>query len=95
MTSTIEQLRAAIDDGQTADKVAVLDPAAAPLGADEECAGTPIGANEITSARARERALALPVIEARTRDRRRGQMMMWVAVVLVMLFTGLLVFVAR
>ena len=37
-----EQLRAAIDRGDTRDKVAGSDPAAAPLGTDEEAAGTPI-----------------------------------------------------
>ncbi|MFC5068023.1 hypothetical protein ACFPFW_08330 [Flaviflagellibacter deserti] len=36
-----EQLRGAIDAGQTAGKVAFPDPAAVPLGADDEAAGTP------------------------------------------------------
>jgi hypothetical protein len=34
----VEQLRGQIDSGRTADKVAVLDPAAAPLGSDDEAA---------------------------------------------------------
>jgi hypothetical protein len=34
----VEQLRAAIDSGRTEDKVAVMDPAAAPLGSDAEAA---------------------------------------------------------
>jgi hypothetical protein len=34
-------LRAAIDEGRTGDKVAHPDPAAAPLGTDDEAAGTP------------------------------------------------------
>ncbi len=38
----VDQLRAAIDGGQTRDKVAFPDPAAAPLGTDEEAAGTPL-----------------------------------------------------
>lgn len=38
---TIEQLRAAIDRGEQGDKVALSDPAAAPLGADDEAAGHP------------------------------------------------------
>ena len=37
-----EQLRAAIDRGDTRDKVVGSDPATAPLGTDEEAAGTPI-----------------------------------------------------
>ena len=35
------QLKAAIDAGRTGDKAAASDPAAAPLGTDEEAAGTP------------------------------------------------------
>jgi hypothetical protein len=36
-----DKLRAEIDAGRTGDKVAFPDPAAAPLGTDEEAAGTP------------------------------------------------------
>jgi hypothetical protein len=39
-----DQLRSAIDSGGTGDKVAFPDPAAAPLGTDEEAAGTPVSA---------------------------------------------------
>ena len=38
---TVEQLRADIDSGRTRDKVSAPDPAMAPLGTDEEAAGTP------------------------------------------------------
>jgi hypothetical protein len=38
---TSDRLRADIDRGRTGDKVAVADPALAPLGTDEEAAGTP------------------------------------------------------
>ncbi len=41
MTS-VDMLRSQIDAGRTSDKVAGFDPAAAPLGTDEEAAGTPI-----------------------------------------------------
>ncbi len=37
----VEMLRAAIDRGETGDKVPYPDPAAAPLGTDDEAAGTP------------------------------------------------------
>ena len=37
---TLEQLRADIDSGRTRDKVSAPDPAMAPLGTDEEAAGT-------------------------------------------------------
>lgn len=39
---TADQLRDAIDRGATGDKVDAFDPAAAPLGTDEEAAGTPV-----------------------------------------------------
>jgi hypothetical protein len=38
---TLEQLRADIDSGRTGDKVSAPDPAMAPLGTDDEAAGTP------------------------------------------------------
>ena len=38
---TVAQLRDAIDRGRTGSKVPYEDPAAAPLGTDEEAAGTP------------------------------------------------------
>ena len=40
-TKTTAQLRNAIDKGRTGDKIAWPDPAAVPLGVDEEAAGTP------------------------------------------------------
>jgi len=53
--STPSQLRADIDSGKTGDKVAWPDPAAAPLGTDEEAAGTPISPEAVATARAQER----------------------------------------
>ena len=50
-----EQLRHAIDQGLTGDKVRHLDPAAAPLGTDEEAAGTPIRPSEVEAAWQAER----------------------------------------
>jgi hypothetical protein len=43
---TTSQVRHAIDSGETGDKVAVSDPAAAPLGSDDEAAGRPPSAVE-------------------------------------------------
>jgi hypothetical protein len=51
---TIEQLRDAIDSGRTGEKVPFHDPAAAPLGADEEAAGTPLPRDAVTATLARE-----------------------------------------
>lgn len=47
----VEQLRDDIDSGRTGDKVPAADPAAAPLGADDEAAGTrtPAEAGERTT----------------------------------------------
>ncbi len=53
---TVEQLRSDIDSGRTGDKVPASDPAAAPLGADEEAAGTPASADAVALARAREKS---------------------------------------
>lgn len=43
---TTDQIRHAIDSGRGGDKVAFPDPAAAPLGTDDEAAGTPPSAAE-------------------------------------------------
>ena len=47
----MEQLRSDIDRGRTGDKVEASDPAAAPLGTDEEAAGTPLPASVIDATR--------------------------------------------
>lgn len=48
---TVSQLRDDIDSGRTGDKVAADDPAAAPLGTDEEAAGTPPAPDAVAAAR--------------------------------------------
>jgi hypothetical protein len=50
LRSTIAQLRDDIDAGRTGDKVDWPDPAAAPLGTDEEAAGTPPEASAVETA---------------------------------------------
>jgi hypothetical protein len=47
---TVEQLRAAIDSGRAGSKTNALDPAAVPLGADEEAGGAPVDSREIETA---------------------------------------------
>lgn len=54
--ATTDQLRDAIDDGLAGDKVPAYDPAAAPLGTDEEAAGTPLQGADVTEALQREKA---------------------------------------
>ena len=53
---TVSKLRDDIDRGRTGDKVAWPDPAAAPLGTDEEAAGTPIPPEAVAQAHAYELA---------------------------------------
>jgi hypothetical protein len=52
--STADRLRADIDMGRTGDKIPNSDPAAAPLGTDEEAAGTPLSPTAIAMARRAE-----------------------------------------
>ena len=57
----IDQFRAQIDKGETYDKVAVSDPAPAPLGTDEETAGTPILSAALHEAHRQETSRAVNV----------------------------------
>jgi hypothetical protein len=54
----VDQLRDDIDRGRTGDKVEGSDPAAVPLGTDEEAAGTPLSQAAVAQARAEELASA-------------------------------------
>ncbi len=66
-TSTSDQLRSDIDHGRTRDKVNFPDPAAAPLGTDEEAAGTPVSGKDVSAARRAERGVPTPAAEPRAR----------------------------
>ena len=48
--ATVAQLRAEIDRGRTGGKIAAIDHAAAPLGTDEEAAGTPVPPHVVAEA---------------------------------------------
>jgi hypothetical protein len=56
--ATVAQLQDDIDSGLTGDKVAAVDHAAAPLGTDEEAAGTPVSGEIAFQARQYERSKA-------------------------------------
>jgi len=56
--ATFEQLRADIDSGRTGDKVGGFDPAAGPLGADEEAGGFSLDPEVVALMRAVEIAKA-------------------------------------
>jgi hypothetical protein len=51
---TTEQLRIAIDQGHSGSKVDATDPAAAPLGTDDEAGGTPNSTAQVRAAAAHE-----------------------------------------
>jgi hypothetical protein len=53
-TTNASQLQDDIDSGRTGDKVAGFDPSAAPLGTDDEAAGTPPSAEAVAVARRQE-----------------------------------------
>lgn len=63
MRDTPSQLRRDIDSGLTGDKVPWPDPAAVPLGSDEEAAGTPVEASAVRLARAQEARGPIPPSE--------------------------------
>lgn len=54
--SNVERLRHAIDTGKTRDKTSIPDPAAAPLGTDEEAGGTPSTPEQVAAAAQHEMA---------------------------------------
>jgi hypothetical protein len=58
--STVEQLRNDIDHGRTCDKVDAPDPSVAPLGSDEEAAGTPPDPIAVEAARTLEVSRSCP-----------------------------------
>jgi hypothetical protein len=58
--ATSSQLRDDIDSGRTRDKVAHSDPAAAPLGTDDEAAGTPPTGEQVSTARRHEAGRDVP-----------------------------------
>jgi hypothetical protein len=68
---TADRLRHDIDQGRGGDKVAFSDPAAAPLGTDDEAAGTPPSPEEVELASRTElggSVLEAPVTDERARD---------------------------
>ena len=94
MVGSVERLKDAIDRGSTADKVAVFDPAAAPLGADEEAAGTPVNGERVEMAFKTETQAAAP-IQQHTRDVHRKELLVtWIAVSLGALLVSAAVVVA-
>jgi hypothetical protein len=76
--STTDRLRSDIDSGRTGDKVPANDPAAAPLGTDDEAAGTPPSRGAVDLARQHEVTRAP---QAKQEDQRFGSVMVFGAIV--------------
>jgi hypothetical protein len=86
---TTDSLRREIDSGRTGDKVAASDPAAVPLGADYEAAGSPPRSDEIAHARLNETA------RPHEKRERRGLGHAWILVAFsVLLATAIVVWAA-
>ena len=83
--ATTEQLRQDIDQGRTGDKVRAPDPAAAPLGTDEEAAGTPIDPRVIARTREAEARMARPTDSQRSAEGSVTDVLWWFAMVAVAL----------
>jgi hypothetical protein len=81
--ASTEQLRHDIDQGRTGDKVRFPDPAAAPLGTDEEAAGTPIDPQVVAQTRDAEARLARPTDAQRSAEGRVSDVVWWVVMVAV------------
>ena len=64
--ATVAQLKADINAGRTGDKCEGFDPAAAPLGTDEEAAGTSIADTTARQVRAAETAAGLAHLKKST-----------------------------
>ena len=87
--ATTEQIRHNIDQGRSGDKVRGSDPAVAPLGTDEEAAGTPIDPAVLKEVRDREARFAKPTDDQRSSDGDFSGVLAWVVIV-VAFFTVLI-----
>jgi len=81
--ATTEQLRHDIDQGRTGDKVRFPDPAVAPLGTDEEAAGTPIDPQVIAQTREAEERMERPTDAQRSAEGAPTDVLWWFAMVAV------------
>ena len=88
--ATAERLRAEIDAGRTHDKISVSDPAAAPLGTDEEAGGIRIDPMLVGKARDLE---TRPPVECAGgyQDARPGNAawVLWIALVAALILAGI------
>jgi|SRR5215210_3552645 len=78
----VDQLRADIDSGRSGDKIAWPDPATAPLGTDDEAAGTPPTRDQVE--RAHRQEVGRPVASSAPEGRGLGQGWWMVAITILM-----------
>lgn len=83
-------MRDTIDRGGAGDKVAFSDPAAAPLGTDDEAAGTPPTLEQVRMAERQEGARAKEAEHKQTPAERNGGISVGMAVVLVIAAAAIL-----
>jgi len=81
-----DELRHDIDSGQTGEKIRGSDPAAAPLGADEEAAGAPPSPGDVGLARARETSMS-----ADSQERNRGVGAAWLLIGFIVVLAAVLI----
>lgn len=74
------QLRETIDKGGAGDKVGFSDPAAAPLGTDDEAAGTPPSPDQVRMAQRLEGRRSEAEVEKQTPAERNSGISKWTAV---------------
>jgi hypothetical protein len=86
-------LRDAIDSGQTGSKISFGDPAAAPLGTDEEAAGTPVASEDVR--RAMRDEVRRPPVHSSEQTRAPGALLPIVILVLTIIAAAILVLIYR
>jgi len=89
LAPTIDRLRYDIDCGRTGDKVAWPDPAAAPLGTDEEAAGTPLSPVHVGHAHAHERRHPSHSLATNS-----NTVAVWIFLTFIMAFAGAMIMTA-
>jgi hypothetical protein len=97
----LDQYRHQTDAGRFGDKVAVGDPAAAPIGTDDEAAGMPVPADIVAATAAHQSQIAQGEAATRaheastlTTTRRDHAVVGWLLLLLAVLFFGALLFFA-
>ena len=81
--ATTDQLRHDIDQGRTGDKVRFPDPAVAPLGTDEEAAGTPVDPRIVAETREAEMKMERPTDLQRSTEGGAIDVVWWLAMIAV------------